>query len=149
MPRRENWNGRLLPLPLFAEIQLSKSLIKITFTDRRICSRYQLGITFRLTRSASLFIQLGTNTYEIHIYPPNKDAEYGLPARVTLTDATGGQVPLPSRRYFQIHDAKIAYLSGVGKIMEQIFQDVKDARILAEDRGSHLLSLALLSSLQT
>lgn len=90
-----------------------------------------------------------SNTYEIHIYPPNKDAEYGLPARVTLTDATGGQVPLPSRRYFQIHDAKIAYLSGVGKIMEQIFQDVKDARILAEDRGSHLLSLALLSSLQT
>ncbi|KAK0438225.1 hypothetical protein EV421DRAFT_1906766 [Armillaria borealis] len=90
------------------------------------------------------------NTYEIHTYPPNRNAVYGLPDQVTLTDATGGQIPLPSRRYFQLHDAcaKIAHLSGAGEIVERLFRDVEDVKVLAEDGGSqHLLSLALSSHL--
>ncbi|KAK0448787.1 hypothetical protein EV421DRAFT_1999932 [Armillaria borealis] len=73
---------------------------------------------------------------------------YGLPDRVTLKDATGGKIPLPSRRYFQLHDAyaKIAHLSGQGEVVDQLFQDLGDVQVLADDGGSHyLLSLALLS----
>lgn len=74
---------------------------------------------------------------------------YGLPERVSLTDASAsGQIPLPSRRYFQLHDAcaKISHLSGAGEVVEQLFRDVEDLKVLAEDGGSSgLLSLALSS----
>ncbi len=67
---------------------------------------------------------------------------------MALKDATGGEIPLPSCRYFQLHDAcaKIAHLSGAGEVVEQLSQDLGDVQVLAEDGGSHyLLSLALLS----
>ncbi|KAK0240663.1 hypothetical protein EDD85DRAFT_933864 [Armillaria nabsnona] len=88
------------------------------------------------------------DTYEIHTYPSDLNAEYGLPDRVTLKDATGGKIPLPNRRYFKLHDAcaKIAHLSGAGEVVEQLFRDLEDVQVLTEDGGSHyLLSLALLS----
>ncbi|PBK69396.1 hypothetical protein ARMSODRAFT_1018811 [Armillaria solidipes] len=90
-----------------------------------------------------------SNTYQINTYPPNRHVMYGLPEQVTLMDASAsGQIPLPSRRYFQLHDAcaKISHLSGAGEVVEQLFRDVEDLRVLAEDGGSSdLLSLALLS----
>ncbi|KAK0440114.1 hypothetical protein EV421DRAFT_808374 [Armillaria borealis] len=90
-----------------------------------------------------------SNAYQINTYPPNRYALYGLPERVTLMDASAsGQIPLPSRRYFQLHDAcaKISHLSGGGEVVEQLFRDVEDLKVLAEDGGSSdLLSLALLS----
>lgn len=91
-----------------------------------------------------------SNTYEVHTYPPKRNGLYGLPDRVTLTDATSGQIPLPSSRYFKVHDAcaKIAYFSGAGKVMEEILQDAKDLKVLAEDGGSHLLSFAISLRLQ-
>ncbi len=74
---------------------------------------------------------------------------YGLPERVSLTDASAsGQIPHPSRRYFQLHDAcaKISHLSGAGEVVEQLFRDIEDLKVLAEDGGSSgLLSLALSS----
>ncbi|PBK95504.1 hypothetical protein ARMGADRAFT_1164063 [Armillaria gallica] len=91
---------------------------------------------------------VGPDTYEIHTYPSDLNAEYGLPDRVTLKDATGGKIPLPAVVYFQLHDvcAKIAHLSGAGEVVEQLFRDLEDVQVLAEDGGSHyLLSLALLS----
>ncbi|KAK0492924.1 hypothetical protein EDD18DRAFT_1257547 [Armillaria luteobubalina] len=91
------------------------------------------------------------NTYEIHTHPPNRNATYRLPNRVTLTDATNGKIPLPDRRYFQLHHAcaTIAHLSGAGEVVEQLFRDMEDIKVLAEDGGSnHLLSLALSSRLQ-
>ncbi|KAK0213169.1 hypothetical protein DFS33DRAFT_1269795 [Desarmillaria ectypa] len=105
----------------------------------------------RLQLSLHPIEQDGSNTYEIHTYPPYENAEYGLPYQVTLTDTTGGQIPLPSRRYFQLRDAcaKIAHFSGAGEVMEQLFRELQDAKVLAEDGGSHhLLSLALLSCSQ-
>ncbi|KAK0237202.1 hypothetical protein EDD85DRAFT_953213 [Armillaria nabsnona] len=78
-----------------------------------------------------------SNTYQINTHPPKRHAMYGLPKRVTLTDASG-QIPLPSRRYFQLHDAcaKIFHLSGAGEVVEQLFRDVEDLKVLAEDGGS-------------
>ncbi len=68
---------------------------------------------------------------------------------MTLTDASAsGQIPLLGRRYFQLHDAyaQISHLSGAGEVVEQLFRDVEDLKILAEDGGSSgLLSLAFLS----
>ncbi|KAK0184771.1 hypothetical protein F5146DRAFT_1144891 [Armillaria mellea] len=90
------------------------------------------------------------NTYEIHTHPPNRNTIYGLPDRVTLTDATNGKIPLPDRRYFQLHHAcaTIAHLSGTGEVLEQLFRDMEDVKVLAEDGGSnHLLPLALSSRL--
>ncbi|SJL15787.1 uncharacterized protein ARMOST_19292 [Armillaria ostoyae] len=91
------------------------------------------------------------NTYKIQTYPSYLKVDYGLPDQVTLTDATGGKIPLPNRRYFQLHDAcaKIFHLSGAGEVVEQVFRDIQDVKVLAEDGGSHnLLSWALLSSPQ-
>ncbi|KAK0225302.1 hypothetical protein IW262DRAFT_1479778 [Armillaria fumosa] len=91
------------------------------------------------------------NIYEIHTYPSGLNALFRLPDRVMLTDATNGNIPLPDRRYFQLHDAsaRIAHLSGAGEVMEQLFQDMEDVKVLAEDGGSnHLLSLALTSRFQ-
>ncbi|KAK0455544.1 uncharacterized protein EV420DRAFT_1749332 [Desarmillaria tabescens] len=70
-----------------------------------------------------------SNMYEIHTYPPSENTRYGLPYRTTNT--------LPSRRYLALHDAcaKIAYLSGAGEVMERLFLDVGNARVLAEDGG--------------
>ena len=68
-----------------------------------------------------------------------------------LTDATNGNIPLPDRRYFQLNDvcARIAHLSGAGEVVEQLFRDMEDVKVLAEDGGSnHLLSLALSSHFQ-
>ncbi|KAK0437125.1 uncharacterized protein EV420DRAFT_1770121 [Desarmillaria tabescens] len=82
-----------------------------------------------------------SNTYEIHTYPPSENAQYGLPYRTTNT--------LPSRRYLAFHDAcaKVAYLSGAGEVMEQLFWDVGNVRVLAEDgEDRSLLSLALFRS---
>ncbi|KAG7440730.1 uncharacterized protein BT62DRAFT_838005, partial [Guyanagaster necrorhizus] len=65
-------------------------------------------------------------------------------------DATGGQIPLPSRCYFQLHNAcaNISHLSGAGEVVGQLFHDVEDIKVLAEDGGSQdLLSLALSSRL--
>ncbi|KAK0207775.1 hypothetical protein IW262DRAFT_1498433 [Armillaria fumosa] len=90
------------------------------------------------------------NTHEIHTHPPNRNARYGLPDRVMLTDATNGKIPLPDRRYFRLHHAcaTIAHLSGAGEVVEQLFRDMEDLKVLAEDGGSnHLLSLALSSRL--
>ncbi|KAK0484165.1 hypothetical protein EDD18DRAFT_1084074 [Armillaria luteobubalina] len=67
-------------------------------------------------------------------------------------DATNGKIPLPDPRYFQLYHAcvMIAHLSGAGEVVEQLFQDMEDIKVLAEDRGSnHLLSLALSSHLQS
>ncbi|PBL00206.1 hypothetical protein ARMGADRAFT_1072583 [Armillaria gallica] len=92
------------------------------------------------------------NTYKIQTYPSYLKIDYGLPDQVTLTDATGGKIPLPSRRYFQLHDAcaKIFHLSGAGDVVEQVFRDIQNVNVLAEDGGSHnLLSWALLSSSQS
>ncbi|KAG7446608.1 uncharacterized protein BT62DRAFT_1005895 [Guyanagaster necrorhizus] len=86
-----------------------------------------------------------SNTYEIYTHPPGQNAEYGFLAQVTFTDATGGQILLPSRRYFQLHDpcAKVGHFSGAGEVMEQLFQDVEDIKVLAGDGGSHdLLSFS-------
>ncbi|KAK0217686.1 hypothetical protein EDD85DRAFT_1029431 [Armillaria nabsnona] len=91
------------------------------------------------------------NMYKIQTYPSYLKVDYGLPDQVTLTDATGGKIPLPNRRYFQLHDAcaKIFHLSGAGDVMEQVFRDIQNVNVLAEDGGSHnLLSWALLSSSQ-
>lgn len=62
---------------------------------------------------------------------------------MTLTDATGGKIPLPSRRYFKLHDAcaKIFHLSGAGDVVEQVFRDIQNVNVLAEDGGSHNLVL--------
>ncbi|KAK0207730.1 hypothetical protein IW262DRAFT_1469067 [Armillaria fumosa] len=90
------------------------------------------------------------NTHEIHTHPPNRNARYGLPDRVTLTDATNGKIPLPNHCYFRLHHAcvTIAHLSGAGEVVEQLFRDMEDLKVLAEDGGSnHLLSLALSSCL--
>ncbi|PBK73554.1 hypothetical protein ARMSODRAFT_1081732 [Armillaria solidipes] len=57
---------------------------------------------------------VGPDTYEIHTYPSDLNAEYGLPDRVTLKDATCGKIPLPSRRYFQLHDACASFGGGRG-----------------------------------
>ncbi|KAK0213228.1 hypothetical protein DFS33DRAFT_1394025 [Desarmillaria ectypa] len=105
----------------------------------------------RLQISLRPIKQDDSNTYEIHTYPPDENAEYALPYQVTLTDATNGKIPLPSRRYFELRDAcaKIAHLSGAGEVVEQLFRDVEDVKVLAEDGGSqHLLSLALSSRSQ-
>ncbi|KAK0472331.1 hypothetical protein IW261DRAFT_1405221 [Armillaria novae-zelandiae] len=91
------------------------------------------------------------NTYEIHTYPSGLNTTYRCPDRVTLTDATNGNIPLPDRRYFQLHDAcaRIAHLSGAGDIVEQLLRDMEDMKVLAEDGGSNqLLSLVLSSRLQ-
>ncbi|KAK0502204.1 hypothetical protein EDD18DRAFT_1346783 [Armillaria luteobubalina] len=91
------------------------------------------------------------NTYEIHTYPSGLNASFRLPDRVMLTNATNGNIPLPDRRYFQLHDAcaRIAHLSGAGEVVEQLFRDMEDVKVLAEDGGSnHLLSLALSSHVQ-
>ncbi|KAK0470968.1 hypothetical protein IW261DRAFT_1513841, partial [Armillaria novae-zelandiae] len=96
-------------------------------------------------------IEDDNNTYKIHTHPPNRHATYRLPDRVTLMDATNREIPLPDRRYFQLHHAcaTISHLSGAGKVVEQLFPDMEDVKIFAEDRGSnHLLSLALSSRLQ-
>ncbi|KAK0225304.1 hypothetical protein IW262DRAFT_1456386 [Armillaria fumosa] len=92
------------------------------------------------------------NTYEIHTYPSGLNRTYRLPDRVTLTDATNGNIPLPDRRYFQLHDAcaTIFHLSGARKVMERLFEDVDDLKVLAEDGGSsYLLSFVLSSRFQT
>ncbi|KAK0479330.1 hypothetical protein IW261DRAFT_1480294 [Armillaria novae-zelandiae] len=84
------------------------------------------------------------NTYEIHTHPPNRNA----------SDAHGcnqRKNPLPDHRYFQLHHAcvTIAHLSGAGEVVEQLFRDMEDVKVLAEDGGSnHLLSLVLSSRLQ-
>ncbi|KAK0209755.1 hypothetical protein IW262DRAFT_1498226 [Armillaria fumosa] len=91
------------------------------------------------------------NTYEIHTYPSGLNTTYRFPYQVTLTDATNGNIPLPDRRYFQLHDAcaRIAHLSGAGDVVEQLFRDMEDVKVLPEDGGSsQLLSLALFSRLQ-
>ncbi|SJL11377.1 uncharacterized protein ARMOST_14780 [Armillaria ostoyae] len=108
------------------------------------------GLFYRLRISLHPIGHDDSSTYEVHTYPPNRNGLYGLPDRVTLTDATGGRIPLPSSRYFKVHDAcaKIAHFSGAGKVMEQIFQDVRDLKVLAEDGGSHLLSFAISLCLQ-
>ncbi|KAK0455560.1 uncharacterized protein EV420DRAFT_1644783 [Desarmillaria tabescens] len=90
-------------------------------------------------------IDQDSNTYEIHTYPPSENAEYGVSDRVILT----GQIPLPSRRYLVLHDAcaKIVYLSGAGEVMERLFWDMGNARVLAEGGGDRgLLALALFRS---
>ena len=55
-------------------------------------------------------------------------------------------LPLPNPAYLRIHAAccRVAHLSGAGKYIDKVSEDLKDVRVLSKDGSSaHLLSFAL------
>ncbi|KAH9072293.1 hypothetical protein EDB83DRAFT_2220311, partial [Lactarius deliciosus] len=66
-------------------------------------------------------------------------------AVITLT-SEDSRLPLPNPEYLGIHAAccRVAHLSGAGKYMDKVLEDLEDTCVLSEDGSSaHMLSFAL------
>ncbi|KDQ51059.1 hypothetical protein JAAARDRAFT_541675 [Jaapia argillacea MUCL 33604] len=67
--------------------------------------------------------------------------------QLTTTDP---DLPLPDPRLLRLHAAcaKVAHLSGAGRIVDETLRDIEELNVLAHDGGSaHVLTAALLNSL--
>lgn len=67
---------------------------------------------------------------------------------VTFNTPDEIKFPLPDPRYLKIHAAcaRVAHLSGAGEYIQDIFRDMEECRVLAEDGSTaDMLNFALLS----
>ncbi|KAF9077210.1 hypothetical protein BDP27DRAFT_1254190 [Rhodocollybia butyracea] len=67
------------------------------------------------------------HTYRVHTYPPNRHRSYRVPTEIVLVDHSGGQVPMPNPRYFELHSicAKFMHLSGASKVAEKLLRNLE------------------------
>lgn len=69
-----------------------------------------------------------------------------MQAKFNHVESTHPDLPLPNPIYLSTHAAccRVAHLSGAGKYIEKILEDLEDIRVLAKDGSSAcLLSFAL------
>ena len=66
---------------------------------------------------------------------------------VKFTTEDPENLPLPSPEYLKIHAAcaKIAHMSGAGEYIDQILEELEDAKVLSEDGASAELLKHLLT----
>lgn len=69
-----------------------------------------------------------------------------LPVPETITFVSRGDVPVPDPRYLAVHAAcaKVVHQSGMAEILDELFNELEQTRVLSSDGSSvHLLHHAL------